>query len=421
MTPTKTPFAGLERLSASDPLSSDGFIFQDEDRAVIDHLLQLGVLLHKHDAHAAMANPTVAPTLAAPATGGSIPSGQLIYVTYTLIDADGGETLKVTPVSITTPAGYVTPTQAPAETVSYLAGTLLAGNYSYAITATDGLGGETALGPPILATVNPGFPTAEVILSGIQAAMHTAFSTAAGWRLWRQRGGGPWYLIGTGTTADTFTDNGVAGDCTISPPPTGTTKGANQLSVTVPAGGQPSGVVNFNLYVSLDGTFTSPSLLATLPAASLGVAQVFNSLAPTSGSPPPVSRSFGGANKIDAMTQLLNLLRAAGTLPTNVQAGDYTFAQTDVGLVVESNSATGRTFTIPPFSSVPFDYPGLAGANGGATIEVFQYGVGQVTFAAGAGVTIRSDGARQHTAGQYATVGLRQRALNEWVLSGDLA
>jgi hypothetical protein len=57
----------------------------------------------------------------------------------------------------------------------------------------------------------------------------------------------------------------------------------------------------------------------------------------------------------------------------------------------------------------------------GTIIEIFQYGLGQITIAGGGGVTLRSDGSKVKTAAQYATIGLRQRATDEWVLSGDLA
>jgi hypothetical protein len=94
-------------------------------------------------------------------------------------------------------------------------------------------------------------------------------------------------------------------------------------------------------------------------------------------------------------------------------AAAYTFALADAGTVVEGNSASAQTFTIPPHSTVAQAV--------GTVIEVFQYGAGPITIAAGAGVTLRSDGGRVKTAAQYATIGLRQRATDEWVLSGDLA
>jgi hypothetical protein len=96
-----------------------------------------------------------------------------------------------------------------------------------------------------------------------------------------------------------------------------------------------------------------------------------------------------------------------------VTASSYTFALNDAATVVEGNSGTAQTFTVPPNSSVAFPV--------GTVMEVFQYGAGQVTIAAAAGVTLRSDGGKVKTAAQYASIGLRQRATNEWVLTGDLA
>ncbi len=411
---SRTAFAGLEQLAPGAPLSTDGYAFQDTDRAIIDRLLRLGAVTHRHDGHAALANPNLAPTLTTADSGGSIPAGQLIYVTYTLTDADGGESLGVAPASIVTPGGFGTPSAAPGAAISYAAGTLLAGNFSYGITVTDGLGGETALGPTVEAIVNAGFPNAEVTLSGLVAAMDSASGGAVGasWRLWRSQGGGPRYLIGTGT-ADTFTDNGVAGDCTVSPPLVGTTHGANTISVTVP-GGQPVGVVNFSIYVTLDGSFTSPALLGTYPAADLGVAQTFTAITPSRGAPPVSSTCFPGANPVDAVTQLVNLARAVGIIPaTQPPAGPYQFQQADVGTVVESTGGAAVTYTIPENAVVAFPV--------GAVIEVFQEGAGQVTIAGAAGVTLRSDGSRVRTAAQFSTIGLRQRTLDEWVLSGDLS
>lgn len=99
---------------------------------------------------------------------------------------------------------------------------------------------------------------------------------------------------------------------------------------------------------------------------------------------------------------------------SNSQSGTtYTFALVDAGKCVEGSNASAQTYTVPPNSSVAFPL--------GTVIEVFQLGAGQITIAAGAGVTLRSDGSKVVTAGQYATAGLRKRATDEWVLSGDLA
>jgi hypothetical protein len=57
----------------------------------------------------------------------------------------------------------------------------------------------------------------------------------------------------------------------------------------------------------------------------------------------------------------------------------------------------------------------------GAVIEVCQMCAGRVTIAGADGVKLLSVGSKVHTAAQYATIKLRQRTSNVWVLSGDLA
>jgi hypothetical protein len=91
----------------------------------------------------------------------------------------------------------------------------------------------------------------------------------------------------------------------------------------------------------------------------------------------------------------------------------YTLALSDVGRVIEGNNGSAITFTVPPVSQVAWSV--------GASMKVFQQGAGQITMAAGAGVTLRSDGGKLKTAGQYAVIDLRMRANDEWVISGDAA
>lgn len=105
------------------------------------------------------------------------------------------------------------------------------------------------------------------------------------------------------------------------------------------------------------------------------------------------------------------------TIGSSQQSGSYTLVLTDAGTVVEGTGASAANLTIPPNSSVSFPL--------NTYIEVHQYGAGQLTIVAGSGVTLRyhspTSAAAAKTAAQYATVGLRQRATNEWVVAGDLA
>ncbi len=76
-----------------------------------------------------------------------------------------------------------------------------------------------------------------------------------------------------------------------------------------------------------------------------------------------------------------------------------------------SNNAAAITLTIPTnaIEALPI----------GTRIDLLQYGAGQVT-AGGAGVTIRSVGARIKLAGHYSGTTLWKRSADEWVLIGDI-
>lgn len=101
----------------------------------------------------------------------------------------------------------------------------------------------------------------------------------------------------------------------------------------------------------------------------------------------------------------------SGTIATATQPGDnYTLALADGGTVVEANKATALTITAPPNSAVAFPV--------GTLIEVFQLGAGQVTVAAGVGVTLRAPFGTK-TSAQYTSAFLRKRGTDEWVVSGD--
>lgn len=104
---------------------------------------------------------------------------------------------------------------------------------------------------------------------------------------------------------------------------------------------------------------------------------------------------------------------AAGTVTTNTQSGTtYTLVLADAGLLVEVANASAITVTVPPNSSAAFLV--------GTTVALRQYGAGQITVAAGLGVTLHSRGGAFKLAGQYAEAMLTKRATDEWILSGDL-
>jgi len=104
-------------------------------------------------------------------------------------------------------------------------------------------------------------------------------------------------------------------------------------------------------------------------------------------------------------------------LAINAQTGTtYTFVLTDDCKLVTASNASAQTYTIPPVSSVAY--------NTGSQLNIVQKGAGQVTFAAGAGVTIRSTGgtpAAPKLRAQYSSATAIYEGSDVWYVIGDIA
>ena len=99
--------------------------------------------------------------------------------------------------------------------------------------------------------------------------------------------------------------------------------------------------------------------------------------------------------------------------PINAQTGTtYTLVIGDDGKMVTCANASAITLTVPPNADVAFPT--------GAMVDVVQTGAGQVTIAAGSGVTIRSQGAALKLSAQYAAAQLRKIGSDEWLLVGSI-
>lgn len=115
-------------------------------------------------------------------------------------------------------------------------------------------------------------------------------------------------------------------------------------------------------------------------------------------------------------TSLPAFVRNNGNLPDLylpiVKTASYTASVLEAdGSVVEMNSASATVVTIPPNAQ-----PGFMKGN---VLTFTQTGTGQVTFAPGSGVTLRTPRSLT-TRAQWSTVTLRQTASNIWILEGDL-
>lgn len=107
---------------------------------------------------------------------------------------------------------------------------------------------------------------------------------------------------------------------------------------------------------------------------------------------------------------------AAMNLPPKavvVESASFTLTLAHASQIVEVNSASAVSVTVPPDSSLnfPVGYP----------VDIVAAGTGVVTITPGSGVTIRSAGGLSAVDGQWSAVTLYRRAANEWVLIGALA
>jgi hypothetical protein len=115
---------------------------------------------------------------------------------------------------------------------------------------------------------------------------------------------------------------------------------------------------------------------------------------------------------VSSATQTELDTKTAKLITFNRQTASYTLVLTDADKVVEQNVAGANTLTVPPNSTVAFPI--------GTQIIATQYGAGQVTVTAGAGVTLRSEGTKLKTIGQYSMVTMIKVATDEWYVGGSL-
>lgn len=100
--------------------------------------------------------------------------------------------------------------------------------------------------------------------------------------------------------------------------------------------------------------------------------------------------------------------------PQVAKAGTaYTLAVGECFADLNFSAVAGVTLTVPPDEELNWPIGGWVNLN--------QMGAGQVTVAAGAGVTVNSDGGLLALSAQYASAMLVKKAANSWLLVGSLA
>jgi hypothetical protein len=127
----------------------------------------------------------------------------------------------------------------------------------------------------------------------------------------------------------------------------------------------------------------------------------------------PNYNGVGNPGGIEGHLQdLTDSIQNALTVEFNPQGTSYALVLGDKDKIVEINSASATTLTVPLNSTVAFPI--------GSSINILQTGAGQVTVAGAGGVTINATpGLKLRTQWSFAT--LIKRATNTWVLIGDTA
>jgi len=101
-----------------------------------------------------------------------------------------------------------------------------------------------------------------------------------------------------------------------------------------------------------------------------------------------------------------------GIADIDTKTADYTLVLADAGRVIEFNSASNLTLTVPTNASVAFAT--------GATVVVTRRGAGEVTVAGASGVTLRSDASKSKIRSQYTAATLIKIGSDEWMLTGNI-
>lgn len=300
-----TPFAGLTALDPGDSIALDGGSFLYANPTITDHFVRIGAVAHRHDQHPGLPNPQAPMTANIVASGGALAADATYALTYTVVDQDGGETLPAPATVVETGPATDDPTVAPTAVGDYTQGIMPAGTFYYALTYTDGQGGETGMGPYTSVVIAPGNASGAVDLSGLAAEL-SPNGAGVTWRLWRSDDASDWHLVLEGVT-DTYVDSGFdPPDNPAVPPAANTTGGVYSILATLP-GDDPALITGayVNVYLALDTGFASPSFYGqyALPdAAGMSIAITLD--ATTDGAPPHVSTSIPGAHQIYPDTEL---------------------------------------------------------------------------------------------------------------------
>jgi hypothetical protein len=182
------------------------------------------------------------------------------------------------------------------------------------------------------------------------------------------------------------------------------------------SGGGSSGSVTLSINTSVTADLTTAQTLTNKDLTS-GTNSFPTSLVTLTGTQTLTNKTLTAPTVTDGSFTTPSLTSPLINVGINAQTGTtYTTVLADNGKLITQTNVSPITTTIPPFSSVAYPV--------GAQLNFVQYGVGQVTFAQGVGVTIVSTGATASapkTRTGYSSATAICVSQDNWLIVGDIA
>ena len=120
-----------------------------------------------------------------------------------------------------------------------------------------------------------------------------------------------------------------------------------------------------------------------------------------------------GGSTVESVAGATAKVNVVRYVSINTQTVSYTLVLADDARLIDMNSASALTLTVPTNATVPFPI--------GTQILVRQVGAGQVTISPISGVTLNAAGGRNKTRIQFSVAGLIKIATDTWAVFGDLS
>lgn len=345
-------FFQLQKLSDGDRISVNDHAFSYSNIDTIDRVLE------KHDdalfsGDSVIDDPTTPLSLDIETEGGSIPAGRTIRYKFTWVDASGAQTAASGEATITTPAPLARPS-APSLSILTTGGTLLAGNYFYALSAYVGANTlETTMGTAGHYTVLSGSTNRVVV------TLPTLPGGADGFNLFRRAPGETTYYyletidMQVATPPTEYVDSGaVTPSYSRSPTPTNLTYSQNKIILTVPGATPtvPDGYTWKVYRTYINGQYDSSLLewVRTETEQDSGVISpetVDYGRSTIIGSPPSASTITGTVNRVEVLEDQMAALYFSSF---------YKLTE-DVETDVDTPEDLGVIFTVPAESLLKFE------------------------------------------------------------------